>query len=449
MSTTIKSVTVATSLWKRLEKSDPVKLVVNGYLIYIIAGMLLLLLPFAVRLDVSFLDTLFVATSAVSTTGLSPVDVGTHFTFFGQLVILVLIQLGGIGYMTFSSFVILTSKRKLSEKANGVATTVFSIPDDFKIEKFIVSVILFTLLFELVGTAGLYAVFRQANVEAPLWQAVFHSVSAFCTAGFSLFSSGLEPFKANFWLNAVISVLSLTGAMGFIVCVDVWQKIQGKKHKVTFTSKIIMTTTFWLIVIGTFLVFVTEPFGEGYPPALRLQMSFFQVMTSVTTVGFNTVGTAELAKSVIFLTAILMIIGASPSGTGGGLKTTTFTSIYGLVKSVLLGREEVRFWRAMVPETRVRVAVASMGLYLSTFAIGVYLLTLTEELPFIEILFEGASALGTVGLSLGITGSLTVLGKIVIIALMYIGRVGPLTFGTALFVKPKLIFDDEKTDLAV
>lgn len=434
---------------KRLEKTDPVKLVVAGYILYITIGALLLLLPFSRRSEISCLDSLFISTSAVSTTGLATVEVCSNYTFFGQLVILCLIQLGGIGYMTFSSFVILTSKRKLPETANGIASTVFSIPRNFKIEKFIVSVVMFTFVFELLGAISLYYIFKNANIENPLWQAIFHSISAFCTAGFSLFATGMEQFKTDFWLNAVISVLSIAGAMGFIVCVDIWRKLRGKKRKITFTSKIIITTTFWLLFIGTFLVLVTENFDAGCTPAQKLQISFFQVMTSITTVGFNTVTIAGLGKSTIFLLAMLMIIGASPSGTGGGLKTTTFTSIYGLVKSVMFGREEVKFWNVAIPEARIRVAVASMGLYLATFAIGTYLLALTENSRFIEIIFEAASALGTVGLSLGITSSLSVLGKVVIILLMYIGRVGPLTFGIALFVKPKLIFDDEQTDLAV
>lgn len=428
---------------------DPVKLVVTGYLVYVVVGAFLLLLPFSRMSRISFLDNLFVSTSAVSTTGLSTVDVGANYTFFGQLVILCLIQLGGVGYMTFSSFVILTSRKKLSETANGVASTVFSIPSNFRIEKFIVSVVLFTFFFELFGAASLYYIFKSANIENPLWQAVFHSISAFCTAGFSLFSTGLEQFKMDFWLNVIISVLSIAGAMGFIVCVDIWRKVRGKKRKITLTSKIIITTTFWFIFIGTFMVFVTEDFDVSCTSAQKLQISFFQVMTSITTVGFNTVGISGLTKSTIFLLSVLMIIGASPSGTGGGLKTTTVTSIYGLVKSVIYGNEDVKFWRATIPENRIRVAVASVGFYIATFATGTYLLALTENFSLVDIMFEAASAIGTVGLSLGITGSLSVLGKVIIILMMYIGRVGPLTFGIALFVKPKLIFDDEHTDLAI
>lgn len=436
-------------LLRLLQSTDPVKVVLTGYFSYIILGCFFLCMPFMHKVAAPFLDNLFISASAVSTTGLTTVDVNSTYTFLGQLVILVLIQLGGIGYMTFSSFVILTSKKQLTDEVSGIAKTVFSIPKNFHIEKFIKSVMLFTIVFELIGAAGLYVIFSRNGVEHAVWRAIFHSVSAFCTAGFSLFSNSFESYSGHVWLNVIISALSLIGAMGFIVCVDIWRKMRGKQKKVTLTSKIIITTTFWFLTIGTFLVFVTEPSISHYSPDKRLMMAFFQVMTSITTVGFNSINVASLSKSVLVLTGVLMIVGASPSGTGGGLKTTTFSSMFGLVKAVMQGKKEVTFWKAPVPDDRIRVAVASIGFYLSTFAVGTYLLALTENSAFIALMFECASALGTVGLSMGITSSLTVLGKLIVIILMYIGRVGPLTFGVAVFVKPLLIFDDEQSDLAI
>ncbi|MFA5069322.1 MAG: potassium transporter TrkG, partial [Candidatus Omnitrophota bacterium] len=398
---------------------------------------------------VPVLDNLFTATSAVSTTGLTTITVVNDYNFWGQLVILVLIQLGGIGYMTFSSFVILSTKKYLDDRTKNVAETVFSIPKTFKIEKFIISVIGFSAIVELLGVIGLFFVFWQAGVENPLWSAIFHSVSAFCTAGFSLFPNSFEGLANNFGLNAIISGLSITGAMGFIVCVDVWRLIRGKEKHVTLTTKVILSMTFWLLVIGGALMFLSETYGGGVGPENRIMFSFFQSMTSLTTVGFNTVTVSTMSKSAIMLICILMIIGASPSGTGGGLKTTTFSAIWGLMKSAVRGDKNVRIWGAAVPEDRVRTAVATLSFYISALVIGTYLLTLTESGTFIDIFFEAASALGTVGLSLGITGTLTALGKLVIILMMYIGRVGPLTFGTALYVKPELIFDDDKSDLAI
>lgn len=433
----------------RLRTANPVRLVVLGYMSYIFIGFILLCLPFMHKNFVHPLDNLFIATSAVSTTGLTTVTVVNDYNFWGQLVILALIQLGGIGYMTFSSFVILSTKKYLDDRTKNIAQVVFSIPKNFRIEKFILSVIGFSAVIEILGAIGLFFVFWQAGVENPFWSAIFHSVSAFCTAGFSLFPNSFEGLSNNFGLNAIISVLSILGAMGFIVCVDVWRLIRGKEKHVTLTTKVILSITFWLLLIGSALMFLTEIYGDGIAPANRLMYSLFQAMTALTTVGFNTVTVSTMSKSAIMLICILMIIGASPSGTGGGLKTTTFSAIWGLMRSAIKGDRSVRILGATVPDDRVRTAVATLSFYISTLLIGTYILTLMENGSFIDIFFEAASALGTVGLSMGITGALTVLGKLVIILLMYIGRVGPLTFGMAFYVKPELIFDDEKTDLAI
>jgi len=433
----------------RLRTANPVRLVVLGYMSYIFIGFILLCLPFMHKNYVPVLDNLFIATSAVSTTGLTTVTVSNDYNFLGQLVILTLIQLGGIGYMTFGSFVILSAKKYLDDRKKNIAETVFSIPENFKIEKFIISVISFSFIVELMGAIGLFFVFLNAGTENPLWKAIFHSVSAFCTAGFSLFPNSFEGLANNFGLNAIISILSIIGSMGFIVCVDIWRLIRGKINHVTLTSMVIIVMTFWLFVIGGFLLFLSESYGGGVAPENRILFSLFQAMTALTTVGFNTITISTMSKSAIMLLCILMIIGASPSGTGGGLKTTTFSAIWGLMISAINGNKDVKIFGAVVPEDRIRTAVATLSLYISSLVIGTYLLTLTENGTFIEIFFESASALGTVGLSLGITTALTTLGKLVIILMMYIGRVGPLTFGVALYVKSEIIFDNEKTDLAV
>ncbi|MDX9701951.1 MAG: potassium transporter TrkG [Candidatus Auribacterota bacterium] len=432
-----------------LKEINPVRLVALGYLSYIFVGFILLSLPFMHTKYVNALDNLFIATSAVSTTGLTTVSVSDVYNFWGQLVTLILIQLGGIGYMTFSSFVILSTKKYLDERTKNVAQVVFSIPKNFKIEKFILSVIVFSSIVEIFGAVGLYFVFLQADIANPLWNAIFHSVSAFCTAGFSLFSDSFEGMANNAGLNVIISILSIMGAMGFIVCVDIWRLIRGKVRHMTLTTKVIISMTLWLLIIGGSLMFLTENYGGGLSPENKILLSLFQSMTALTTVGFNTVTISTLSKSAIMLICILMIIGASPSGTGGGLKTTTFSAIWGLMRSTIKGDRDVRIFGAIVPEDRVKTAVATFSFYTFTLIAGTYILTMTENGMFIEIFFEAASALGTVGLSMGITSALTVLGKLIVIMLMYIGRVGPLTFGMALYVKSELIFDNEKTDLAI
>ena len=427
----------------------PTKLVVLGYLSYVVVGWALLCLPFARRVAVGANDNLFTAMSAVSTTGLVTVSISDSYTPFGQGVVLVLIQLGGVGYMTFGSCLVLSRKKELTSTRGGIGQTVFSLPQSFRIDKFIRSVIVFTAVIETAGALALYGIFRAAGDPSPAWNAVFHSVSAFCTAGFSLFNASFESYADHAGLNLVIAGLSYLGAVGFIVCVDCWRRFTGKVQRITLTSKIILWSTFWLSLLGTLLILVGEPTLRELPPGQRLVAAFFQSMTAMTTVGFNTVSIGELSKATLLLLTVLMVIGASPSGTGGGLKSTTFTAILGVMRSALRGHGEVRFWGRSVPAERVWTAVAGLGFYLLLLIAGTYLLELTESAPSDQLLFEAASALGTVGLSTGVTAGLTGLGKLIVTFLMFCGRLGPLTFGMALFFRSGFQGEQEDADLAV
>jgi trk system potassium uptake protein TrkH len=414
----------------------PAQIVLLGYLSYIVFGWIILCLPFSQKEPgVSSLDNLFITTSALSTTGLVTVSVADRYTFFGQLVILILIQMGGVGYMTFGSFVILSRKATFSEVRAEIGQTVFSLPAGFRIDKFIRSVIVFTFLIELAGAVALYFLLGSLGVPSALWGAVFHSVSAFCTAGFSLYNTSFEGFADQFWLNFVIACLSYLGAIGFIVCVDFWRMVIGKVKKITLTSKVILWATIWLSVAGTLLLFLGEPTLRDKPLDKRLLAAFFQAMTSMTTVGFNTIPIGQLSRASLLLVIVLMVIGASPSGTGGGLKSTTFTAILGVMRSAIRGEKEVRFWKQKVPLERVWTAVAGLGFYITALLAGAYFLEMTESFSFDKIFFEAASALGTVGLSTGITADLSNTGKMIITLLMFCGRLGPLTFGMALFLR--------------
>jgi trk system potassium uptake protein TrkH len=428
----------------------PVRLVALGYLSYVSVGWVLLALPLCHVADgVSAMDALFTSSSAVSTTGLTTVSTGHDFNLIGQIVILLLIQLGGIGYMTFGSFVVLSRSASLSARRQQIGKAVFSLPEEFRIDKFIRSVIVFTILAEVLGGLVLFFAFRSAGLSDPAWSAVFHSISAFCTAGFSLYDDSFESLRGNVTVNATLSILSYLGAIGFIVFIDGWRQVIGKTKRLTLTSRIILVTTAWLSLAGITLFFVAEPTIQSLPPHERLAASFFQVITSITTAGFNTLPIGQLSQASLFLIILLMIIGAAPSGTGGGLKTTTFTALVGVIRSSILGREKVTFWNKEIPEERIRVAIASLGLYAGSLILGCYLLALTESVPFEGLLFESASALGTVGLSTGITAQLTPIVKLVLIALMFIGRFGPLAFGIALFFPSGQKNDHGKEDLAV
>ncbi len=428
----------------------PTKLVLLGYLSYILFGWLLLCLPISqLSPGVAALDNLFIATSAVSTTGLVPVSVSDSYTFFGQLVVLLLIQLGGIGYMTIGSFVILSRADQLSELRAKIGFIVFPMPASFRLDNFIRSVVRFTLLIEAVGALLLYLLFRNAGVASPLWKAVFHSISAFCTAGFSLNNSSFESFAGHFWINVVIAALGYLGAIGFIVCIDFWRMLARKVRRITLTSKIIIWMTAWLTVIGTLLLFLTEPSIARLPPHERLLAAFFQCITAMTTVGFNTISIAGLSKASILLLLVLMVIGASPSGTGGGVKSTTVSVLVGFMAAAFRGREEITFWGHPIPRRRVVAAVANLGFYILALIIGAYCLDLLENAPFDKCFFETASALGTVGLSMGITPELSDLGKVLIILMMYAGRVGPLTLAVGLFAAEPAESVDRDADLAI
>lgn len=432
-----------------LKSMSPVRLVALGYLSYILLGWIILCLPFSHRgSHVNSLDNLFIAVSALSTTGLATVDVSKHYTFFGQVVILLLIELGGIGYMTFGSFVVLSRGRKLSGLREEISKNVFSLPKEFRVDKFIRSVIVFTVIVELIGSCALYSIFRAAGIKNSLWNSVFHSVSAFCTAGFSLFSNSMESFSSNFWLNAVIGTLSLIGAVGFIVLVDIWRRVTGKIQHITFTSNVILRMSFLLLITGTVLFLFTEPLVRTASTESRVMVSVFQAMTAMTTVGFNSIPIGSLATSSLLILLFLMIIGASPSGTGGGIKCTSFSALVGIIRSTLRGDTRVRFLGRAIPQRRVQAAMANIGFYLFVLIVGIYALTVTEKFDFRDIFFEAASALGTVGLSTGITSTLSGLGKIIICFLMFIGRLGPLTFAIALSAKP-LPDDDGVDDVAV
>lgn len=412
----------------------PARLLFLGYLSYIVIGWLLLCTPFARRAaPVGALNNLFIATSAVSTTGLVTVSVSDSYTGFGQLVILALIQLGGIGYLTLGSFLILARRGELTASHINIGRSVFSMPESFRLDKFIPSVITFTLVIESLGAVAFYFALRNVGEPNPLWSAVFHSVSAFCTAGFSLYNSSFEAWAGDFWINLVIAVLSYLGAMGFIVCVDFYRALRGKITTTTLTTRIILWCTVWTSGLGAILLFLAEPSVQSLPPLERILAAFFQSMSAMTTVGFNTISIGGLSKASLLILTVLMIIGASPSGTGGGVKCTTVSAVWGVMRSALRGQREVRFWGRIVPNDRIWMACASLGFYLSALVLGVYLLELTEKHSFEANIFEAASALGTVGLSTGITPDLSTLGKLIVIALMFCGRVGPLSLGAALF----------------
>lgn len=408
------------------------RLLFVGYLAYMIVGAMLLATPWLQASPVSPIDAAFTAVSAVSTTGLVSVDPGASFNFGGEVVILVLIQLGGLGYMTAGSIVAVALRRRLTLAQHHALVGGFGLPEGFQIKRFVIQLAAFALVAELVGALALWPMFASHGVEDALWAAIFHSVSAFCTAGFSLFATSLEAFRTDFAINITIAGLAYLGAIGFLVFADLWENAVGQRKGVGFSTKIILITTFIFSTAGALIFALVEPSITALPVTERVLAAFFQAMTATTTVGFNTVPIGALASASVLLAYLLMMFGASPAGTGGGLKSTTLATLGGLLASTLQGRSEVRVLGHIVPSERIQIAAASVTFYVFALLVAIFLLLLTETAEFEVLAFEAVSALGTVGLSMGATGGLSDAGKAVVMALMFIGRVGILTFGLAI-----------------
>lgn len=438
-------------LINRITHYNPVRILLFGYGAYIIIAWLLLCLPISWQdQPISPLDNLFIATSAVSTTGLVTVNTPEAYSFFGELVITLAFQVGGLGYMTLGSFALIASKNSLSYLRQRVGSAVFSLPQGFQLKEFIQHTVIFTILVEIAGIISLYVLFKTANVSNPLWAAIFHSISAFCTAGFSIFPNSLEDFRGNFGINLVISILSILGATGFLVASDFWQGLTKRNRRTTLTTRIILWVTAWFIITGFFLLFFLDESLLNLPLGEHLLGAWFQSMTALTTVGFNTHPIGTLTSVGVFITLVLMIVGASPSGTGGGLKSTSVFAALAVMWSSLRGNRSVGIFGRRIPDERLFTAFSAFVFYIIAFLVGSTLLFIFQNQAFEDVMFEAASALGTVGLSRGMTSDLTALGKWVIIVLMYIGRVGPLSFGIALFYQKSIqeVVEGEE-DLAI
>jgi trk system potassium uptake protein TrkH len=408
-----------------------------GFFTYIILGFLLLALPLSQKHSASLIDHLFIATSAVSTTGLVTISIFDSYNFFGQLIVMILFQLGGIGYLTFTTFMLLSTTRKMTLWHKKILSTEFTLPKTIKINDFLKSVVLFTLIMELIGAILFFIVFKSEGMPflEALWNAIFHSISAFCTAGFSLFNTGFVNYVDHNFINIIISMLAISGSLGFIVITDFGLLIKDRTHNLSFTTKIIGYGFILLLTFGTLFFFFLEPSISNLPLNTRFLSAFFQTMSAMTTVGFNTVDFGVFTQAMMLICIFLMYVGASPSGTAGGIKITTLTAVFAIMKSRLTGSKQITFLGRIIPYERLYIAISAFIFYTSIILIGTFLITLTNDFKFENILFEVASALGTVGISTGITADINVFGKIVIILLMFIGRLGVLTFGLAIWSK--------------
>lgn len=421
-----------------LESLKPPQLLTFGFLSYVGFGIALLALPFSQAQPTSVVDNLFTVVSAISTTGLSTVSVSDSYTAFGEFVIFMLFQLGGLGYMTVTSFIILSCQSGISSTRRNLLSLQFSLPQGFWMSQFVRNVVIYTLACETLGAIPLYIEFARAGIPQPLWSAVFHSVSAFATAGFSLSNNSLEGFRDNIAVNAAIGVLCYLGALGFIVMQDAYYACRRKSYRITFTSKIIILMTALVLAFFAPVLVFCEPEIAHLPWPSRICAAVFQIMSASSTAGFNTIPISTLSAASLTLIIVSMVIGASPSGTGGGIKTTSFSALLGTLISTVRGRtRDITFFKHAIPHHRLMSAISSVTLYVIVLWSGVFLLCLSDRKDFLQLIFEAASALGTVGLSMGITAELSTWGKLIIIALMFLGRIGPLTLGLAFFQTQK------------
>lgn len=438
---------------------NPAQLFIASFFSIILIGALLLMTPMATYSGISFLDSLFTATSAVCVTGLIVVDTATYFTVFGQTVILVLIQVGGLGILTFASYFSYFFKGGTTYENQLVLGDLMNsktIGDVFSILKYI---LLITFTIELIAAFLIYSSISGANFSSQrdqIFFSVFHAVSAFCNAGFSTLTNNLyeEGFQYNYYLHLIIIATLVMGGLGFPIVVNIMKYFKykiiqlfsfSKKKKkyrawvINMNSRITLVTTFALILVGFIGYYVLEQNNTlaNHNSLGKIVTALFGA-TTPRTAGFNTVDMTLLSYPTVIMMLLLMWIGASPSSTGGGIKTSTFAVATLNILSLAKGKTRVEIFRREIADITIRRSFAIISLSFIVIGIAIMLISIFDsELSLKDIAFEVFSAFGTVGLSLGITAKLSGISKIVLIIVMFIGRVNMLTLVIAVFKKEK------------
>lgn len=421
-----------------------------GFLAVITIGTILLMMPFSTSSGTwnDPIVALFTSTSAVCVTGLGVVDTGTYFSFWGQLFIALLVQIGGLGYMTSTTFLILLIGRRFDLSQKVAIQQALDRPGIQGGAQIIRSIIATTLIFEITGIFLLLPVFvPDYGWNQGLWLAIFHSINGWNNAGFSLFKDSLIQYQSSVLVVLVMTGLIIFGGIGYQVILEtyIWLRdsLQKKRIKLIFSLdfKVATSTTLVLLILGTIAFFFVEvrnpaTFGSsGFWDQLLL--AWFQSATP-RTAGFNTIDIGKMTTAGLFITIALMFIGASPGGTGGGIKTTTLRVLTSCTKTILQGKEEVLLYERSIAISLILKAVGVLIGSVATVIISTILIALTDpKLEFIQLLFEVVSAFATVGLSTGITGSVSAAAKLILIVTMYIGRVGVLLFMSALLGDPR------------
>ena len=431
---------------KSTSKLNPSQMMVVGFAAVILIGAILLSLPIATQTGerTSFLDSLFTATSAVCVTGLVVVDTATHWNFFGQIVIIILIQTGGLGFMTITTLFSLIVKKRINLKERLLIQESLNQIDLSGLVKLTRYILLMTFVIEGIGALILSTVFiPQFGFIRGSWYSIFHAISAFCNAGFDLMGNVTGPYSSlmyyvnNTTITLAISALIILGGLGFPVILDI---VKNKKiSKLNMHSKIVLISTSILIVVGMLFILIVEYKNVGTLGNLSLKgkilASLFQSVT-IRTAGFATIDLTILHQATLFIMMIFMFVGASPASTGGGVKTTTIAVLILTVKSFLLGKEDIEVFGRRITSSTVRKSVGIFFVGVLAVLTGILLIVLIEpKFDLLEASFEVVSALATVGLSIGGSSNLTFIGKLLIVIYMFMGRVGLLTIFLALVAK--------------
>ncbi|MBO9607174.1 MAG: Trk family potassium uptake protein [Paenibacillaceae bacterium] len=428
-------------------RPSPPQVLAFGFVAIIFIGSVLLAqsVSFVDRKGLPYLDALFMATSAVCVTGLSVVNPGAHYSIFGQTVLIILVQIGGLGFMTMATLVALVMKRRISFRERLILQEAMNHDSTSGIIRLIRSALLYALAIELAGAILLTA---YLAFELPFGQAVyfgvFHSISIFNNAGFDLFGTfpnragSLIPYVTDPFINIVSMVLIILGGIGFIVIAEL--ATYRKSKRISLHAKVVLTFSAVLIVLGALVIFAFE-----FTNALTLQPlswhgklfgALFQSV-SARSAGMNTIDPGSMRQATQFFIALLMFIGAAPGSTGGGIKVTTFAILLGAMVTMIRGKEDIVLFRYRIARERVYHAITFTLISFFVVLLASMALSVTESAPFLNILFEATSAFGTTGMSLGLTSHLTSAGKIVLILLMFVGRLGPVTLAIALTRKPE------------
>lgn len=426
-----------------LRKMHPATITLISFGMVIAAGTGLLLIPVATGPEgISFIDALFTATSAVCVTGLTVVDTGSCFTGLGQATVLTLIQLGGLGIMTFSVVLFTTFGKRISVKQRLILKEVFTFSHQTDVLQLVKSIFFYTGLVEVLGAVFLFISWYG---EFPFWQNVwlsaFHSISSFCNAGFSLFSDNLVAYQSWISVNLIVCGLIVFGGIGFPVVHEIYERMaaRGKvRRKVSVQTRSVALTTLLLIVSGTLIVLWSERsfLLAEFSTKDQILVALFHSVTA-RTAGFNTVDVGLFQNSTVAFLMFLMFIGASPGSCGGGVKTTTLAVLGAFTWNRFRHRRFVNMFKRTIPDSAVTASVSLVVLSMSLISVIFFLLLLHQQSAgvgsglgreFVEYLFEVVSAFGTVGLSMGATAKLGTLGKVLIILMMFIGRVGVFTF---------------------